>query len=98
MRHLRTLVITYACLDVMHTFDERCEVVLTVIEQAFAYDDPMADVAGEAQSGHLPDQVERDPRAIQGSRPMCFETAKLLVLGGELQRTAEEFDLLRERP
>ena len=60
--NLWPLVITDAGLNVVNAFDEGAEVVFGIIEQALAGDDPMTDVAGEAQVRQLTNQFEGDPR------------------------------------
>ena len=98
VRHLRPLVVPGAGLNMVDPFDKGAEVIAGVIQQAFAYHDPVADIGGKAQLRQLLNYLQRQPRAIQRRGAMGFKAAEQLIFGGELMRFAEKIHLLRQRP
>ena len=48
VRHLRSLVVADAGLNMVNPFDKGAEVIAGVIQQAFAYHDPVADIGGKS--------------------------------------------------
>jgi hypothetical protein len=70
----------------VNPFDKSAEVIAGVIQQAFAYHDPVADIGGKAQLRQLLNDLQRQPRAIQRRGAMGFKAAEQLIFGGELMR------------
>src|SRR5690606_34434085 len=58
----------------------------------------MADVTGKAQLRYLADNVQSDPRAIQGTTAVNLEAALQAALGNDFSGSAKEIHLLAERP
>lgn len=96
--HLRPLVVSGAGLNMVDPFDKGVEVIVRVIQQAFADHDPVADIGGKAQLRQLLNNLQRQPRAIQRGGAMGFKATEQLILGGQFMRSAEKIHLLRQRP
>ena len=98
MRHLRTLVVTDAGMDVVRMarhFDHRIPVV---IQLTFQHHHPVTEITGEAQLRQALQDGKRCPRIEQRAAAMRLEAASDIHARGDLLCFAKKAHALLQRP